>query len=594
VALQQTHRFCNRMPTRFSRNIHLVYVLVAASAVYVFAHWPALTDPYVINDDVRQQIFWMQQWIDPELYQNDLLTEYAKNYVPWGVQAIYAAVAPLINPVQFTKILTGLLFVITAGFLFGMGLQFRDDLTPVFIGCTFCFMGGFMDKISGGLSQSFGFPLLAAYLFFLGRNSLVAAGAVIFLQSLLNPYIFLLCVVTHGLYLAYNVGTIVLARFGAGGLSAGPSQPSNVSTQGAIPNRDQSSFVSSIVSELRASSMKPMTILASGLLVIAGCALVLLKYAFYSPFEFGALVTWADMVGKIEYTAAGRYEIMPIPPMFYELVRPWIFNLPFTTWGPLPAWLLACLGLGVIVFSLTRGKWNLDLRSGFRVFGYLFAASLLLYLAACVFIFRLFVPSRYIEFSINVFYCVAIGACIRVAVGALVPRRIAFPAVSTLLVILAAFTLYRVGIYDYSQDAPLYRFMQSTPKTSLLAGPPDLMDNVLTFGRRKAFVTYELSHTWYTGYWEVIKKRSFDFYRAYYAEDPGVVREFCRENGIDYLIVRDKDFSPGLLKKTQIHFEPFDAYIKDLVNSRSHFAVLDRKAFPPIYEKDGVRVLKMH
>ncbi|MGO9571603.1 MAG: hypothetical protein ACLP5H_29105, partial [Desulfomonilaceae bacterium] len=59
VALQETHRFRNRMPTRFSRTIHLLYVLVAASAVYVFAHWPALTNPYVINDDVRQQIFWM-------------------------------------------------------------------------------------------------------------------------------------------------------------------------------------------------------------------------------------------------------------------------------------------------------------------------------------------------------------------------------------------------------------------------------------------------------------------------------------------------------------------------------------------------------
>ena len=286
------------MPTRFSRTIHLLYVLVAASAVYVFAHWPALTNPYVINDDVRQQIFWMQQWVDPELYQNDLLTEYAKNYVPWGVQAIYAAVAPLINPVQFTKILAGLLFVITAGFLFGMGLQFRDDLTPIFIGCTFCFMGGFMDKISGGLSQSFGFPLLAAYLFFLGRSNLVAAGAVIFLQSLLNPYIFLLCVVTHGMFLAYNIGKIVLPRFGRRSLSAGRSPTSDVSNQRAMPKEDEAGYFSSIMRELRASSLEPLTILASGLLVTAGCVLVLLKYALYSPSEFGALVTWADMVGK--------------------------------------------------------------------------------------------------------------------------------------------------------------------------------------------------------------------------------------------------------------------------------------------------------
>ncbi len=146
---------------------------------------------------------------------------------------------------------------------------------------------------------------------------------------------------------------------------------------------------------------------------------------------------------------------------------------------------------------------------------------------------------------------------------------------------------------------PWYSFVRSTPKTCLVAGPPDLMDNVLTFGRRKAFVTYESSHTWYTRYWEVIKKRTFDFFRAYYAEVPAEVREFARQNGIDYLIVRDRDFSPDLLKKNQIHadgsqfaFEPFESYINELVNSRSHFAVLDRKAFPPIYDMNGIRVLK--
>jgi hypothetical protein len=583
------------MPTRFNRTVHLLYVLVAASAVYVFAHWPALTNPYVIDDDVRQQIFWMQQWQDPELYQDDLLTEYAKNYVPWGVQAIYKAAVGFINPVQFTKILTALLFVINAGLFFGLGLQFHDELAPIFIGLTFCAMGDFMMKISGGLSQSFGFPLLTAYLFFLGRNNLVAAGAVIFLESLLNPYIFLLCTVTHGIFLSYNIGRVIVPRFWRQDLSNPHCSTRGISAQQEMPPEDETGFFSSIIKELRASSIRPLTILVSALLVGAGCGLILLKYAFYSPPEFGPLVTWADMVGKIEFTEAGRYEIMPIAPMFYELIRPWIFNLPFTTWGLLPAWILACLGLAVIIFALTRCKWDMDLSSGFRVFGYLLAASLLCYLASCVFIFKLFVPRRYLEFSINVFYCVAIGACIRVALGRVRSWPIAFPVASTLFIIFAAFNLYYVGIYDYSKDAALYRFVQSTtPKTSLMAGPPDLMDNVLTFGRRKAFVTYKLSHPWYTLYWEIIKRRTFDFFRAYYSGDPKEVREFCLKNGIDYLLVRDEDFSPKYVKRERIHFEPFDTYIRDLVNSRSHFAILDRKAFPPIYETHGVRVLKMH
>ena len=90
-----------------SRAVLFLYVCISATAVYVFAHWDALSNPCVIHDDVRQQIFWMQKWQDSALYQDDPLARYAANYVPWGVQAIYRGAAYFINPVQFTKPPTG-------------------------------------------------------------------------------------------------------------------------------------------------------------------------------------------------------------------------------------------------------------------------------------------------------------------------------------------------------------------------------------------------------------------------------------------------------------------------------------------------------
>jgi hypothetical protein len=215
-------------------------------------------------------------------------------------------------------------------------------------------------------------------------------------------------------------------------------------------------------------------------------------------------------------------------------------------------------------------------------------------LAAYAVMFKLFLPRRYVELSINVFYCVGLGLCVRAALGNLVSRGMAFPVISTVLIVLAAINIYHVELGDYSRQAPLYKFMQMTPKISLVGGPPDLMDDVLTFGQRKAFVTYKLSHCWYTKYWSLIKKRTFDWFTAYYAEDPEEVRRFCNENGINYLIVRDEDFSPAHARKDRIHFEPFDSYIRNLMSSRSHFALLDGKAFPPIYEMDGIRVIEMH
>jgi hypothetical protein len=58
-------------------------VALISGAVFVLAHLRALATPFVINDDVRQQIYWMQQWQDPALFRGDFLTDYARAYVPW-------------------------------------------------------------------------------------------------------------------------------------------------------------------------------------------------------------------------------------------------------------------------------------------------------------------------------------------------------------------------------------------------------------------------------------------------------------------------------------------------------------------------------
>ncbi len=475
------------------RTIHFVYAMVATAAVFVFAHWDGLTNPYIIRDDVRQQAFWMQQWQDPGLYQDDLLTEYAKNYVPWGIKAIFRTGALVMNPVQFSKVITAVLFLLTAAFLFGLGTAFRDELVPVFVVCVYLFFGAFMRKISGGLSQSFAFPCLAAYLFFLSRNMLVGTSAVILFVSFVNPYTFLLCLGTQCVYfVTHRYGKAVVARLGL---------------TGRLPEPECYRFESR---DFRVGL----------LLIAAGCAVMALQYGMTDSTAFGRLINWSDMIGKPEYTDQGRYDLFPIPSLLYEMYRPWIFNLPFIQWGQSAGWVFVVIGVPVLVYGITRKNHGVDM-AGFRVFGYLCVASLVLYVAACILFFRLFVPRRYVEFSVVIFYCVACAVYLRIAVGSLVSNRVAFPMVTSLLVILAALRLVDVGLYDFSDNARLYRYLESTPRTCLIAGHPELMDNVLTFSRRKAFVTYELSHTWYTRYWDVIKKRTYDFFRRVLRVRPG-------------------------------------------------------------------------
>jgi hypothetical protein len=562
----------------------IVYVIVAAVGVYVFAHWNALTNQYVIADDVRQQIYWMQQWQDPDLFRGDLLTEYAKNYVPLGVKSIYFATARLMNPVQFTKVVTGVLYVITALLFFGIGRRFGDDLTALFIVCGYFFSAPILDKMAGGISQSFSIPLLAAYVLSLGRGKPVEAGFVILCASLFNPYICLLCLVTHLLYLSHVYGPTILGLLVPGlrlgrGADSGEAQKSSSDQAGPTPP-----LPAAPPTDLGALLYR---LIAQNAPVATAVGLMAVQYVFFKSTDFGALVTWRDMAGKVEYTLTGRYEIVPVKSFFYELIRPFHFVSPEAA-----PFIFGALCIGAILSACVWRKVGLDHR-GFRPFVYLWIASVVLYLASYIFLMKLFLPRRYVECPAHVFYAVLIGIILSLFFTLAKLRKAAFPLLTTVIIAAAALRVYHVGIYDYSSQAQLFRFLESTPASSLIAGHPDLMDNAPTFARRKAFVTYELSHTWYMGYWDIIKKRTYDFFRAYYARDPADVRAFCQANGIDYLLVQDDDFRLDKINKPGFYFEPFQSYVRQLAGAGGSFALLDAKEFPPIYRQNGVSVIKM-
>jgi hypothetical protein len=229
-----------------------------------------------------------------------------------------------------------------------------------------------------------------------------------------------------------------------------------------------------------------------------------------------------------------------------------------------------------------------------RIFVYLLLASTILYFAADLFFMRLFVPRRYLEFSLSLFYCVLIAVIARTAIAEFGIRGFAFPALVTVLVLIGAVRLHGIALYDYSSDARLYELLRSTPKSAVVAGHPEVMDNIPTFARRAAFVTYELSHSWYDRYWDVIKKRTFDFFTAYYSSDPAQIRDFGRDNGITYMVVREADFAPEKLGGKAIYFEPFGDYVRKLTAGCHYFAILDASKFPPVFRSKGMRVVKLN
>jgi len=575
---------------RSKHTTHVLYITATALAVYVIAHWHAFVSPYVINDDVRQQIFWMQKWSEPGIYPHDYLAGYASNYVSWGVIAIYRVASGLMNPVQFTKVVTGFLFILSAILIYRLALVFRDDVAALLAVAVYFLFGSFLGNMSGGLPRAFAFPLLLGYLCLIAESRLLAASLIIMLQSLFLPYIFLLCLATHLLYLAHlSVKSVLQHRARLCEKEPGRKYPA--------PSRMEP--LGSCIHDRAALGLKPEAdaapsfgkLILSVIPLAAGVCIMLLKYVVLNSPAFGSLVGIQEIAGKVEYTAAGRYEILR--PFYLELIEHWSFILPFHEWGPVFGWFSAAAMLAVGVFAMAKTTKKSVHWAGFRVFGYLMAASFTLYVLAFCLPLKLFVPSRYIESSLTILYCLAFALCLRIVIDSLNLTRFVFPALFLLLAFLGAVRLHNVELYDYSAGAPLYCFLSTTPLDATIAGHPEVMDNVVTFSRRKAFVTYKLSHAWIEPYWSVIKARSFDFFRAYYSDNAEEIRAFCKRNGIGYIVVRDEDFSEERLKKGKVYFEPFGTFISELTHSRSGFALLDDGLFPSVFRMQGIRVVKI-
>jgi hypothetical protein len=551
----------------------LTLAALASAAIFIYAHFQALTNPYVINDDVRQQLFWMQRWQDPELFRGDLLADYASHYVSWGVNGLYWLASWIVGPITFSKVLPGLLFVLLGCGLFCLGetLGRRRRMGWLTVG-VFWLMPFFLGNMSGGLARAFAAPLLALFWLCWLHQRPWGMAVVLLLQALFIPYVFMLA--TAAVILAWAAG-----RVGLGDPPPFPVTPAHL------------------------------------VIIIFGTMLVFLMNQQFNAAGYGPLVSAAEMAHRPEFTAQGRFAILPQPPLLLELIRPWEFIAPFRETG-LVAGGLACAGLvGLAAYGGVRLDWR-SLKPRLQPVWCLILASLALFILARVFLFKLFVPDRYLIYNLNLCYAVFLALCWGTALRVERWPRVLVVAALVMMAALGGLRLKNLEIYDYSAYRPLYAALAQTPKDALIAGHPYLMDTVPTFARRRAFATFELAQPWSRGYWQQIKPRLEESFAAYYAQDPEEVMAFCRRHGISFLVVDDRHFTPAFLaggwgfhpfnrppdqpRESRLaemvrcpFFAPFDDLIRRQTLNQRHFALLASDAFPALVVDQHLRLLDM-
>ncbi len=518
-------------------------------AVFALAHRHAFFSAYVVNDDVRQQIYWMARWLDPGLYPPNLLNDYAAGYVPMGVKALYFAAAKGLgcDPILFSKLLSGGLFTLLALCLYGLGAALEGRTLGFFAASMAWLMPFFLKNISGGLSRSFAGPLLALFLLaWVRRNSWLMAATLI-LEALLIPYIAILCA-------------------GCACLDAACS---------LVFRRQRPTFPG-----------RPGHVVALAL----AAGLVLAMNHGLEASGFGPLAGRAALLGRPEFTAAGRLDLFPLPNPFFDLIY-W----PFESIG-----LFLDIGLFTGIASLAvlapfvvvggrRAPWAAYAAKA-RPLAFLLAGSLALYVAARAVALSLFVPDRYISYTVNLLYALGLAVCLRWRLAVRPLKRGAAALLLLLAAGLGAWRLTDAGLYDYAADAPLYAAVRQTPKDALFAGNPEVMDTVLTFGQRNVLASFELAHPWSLGYWQRFSPRLADQIEAYYAKDPATVRAFAAQYGVTHFVVREADFTARAMRDHPL-FAPYDGRIRELADAPGNFALLDQEKFPYTSPEPGIRLV---
>ena len=165
------------------------------SAIYSYlALREGLSNPYIVQDDARQHVFWMERFLDTELFPNDLIADYFQSVAPLGYSSLYRIAAEVgINPFIFNKIIPSILGAIATYYCFQISLAIFPIPTAAFIAATILNQSLWMkDDLISATPRGFVYPIFLAFLYYLLRRQLLPCLIAIALLGLFyTQYIFI-------------------------------------------------------------------------------------------------------------------------------------------------------------------------------------------------------------------------------------------------------------------------------------------------------------------------------------------------------------------------------------------------------------------
>lgn len=520
---------------------HLWFSLSLGLSIFygILAMHQAFSSEYVVQDDARQHIFWMQRYLNSGLFPGDVIADYFESIAPLGYSSVYRLFAYVgVEPLVLSKFIPPIMGAIAAGFAFWVTLEifpvpFAGFVTSVTLSQTMWAS----DELSSGTPRAFLYPLLLAFLYYLLRKSWFACVVLVALQVLVYPQSALISL------------SLVAIRL--------------------IHWQDKRLSLS--------QDWRDYTLLALG-----SCCILALALYMQAASEFGPVVTRTAAEAMPEFQAQGRNSF------FDSGLGYWLDGYPdrsgiFHRKTFFPRTLFVGLSLPFLLLLPFKTHTVRKVRSQGYILLQLLLVSLVWYVLAHLLLFKLHLPSRYTSHTIRIVLVLAAGIswtmllqiflrASKVWMGASIFKQDSKPMTSlasllSQLLTLGIPTCLLVGMvfyyplfvkdfpithyYDLSYAEPTYEFFASQPKDSLIASLSYEASNIPTFSARSVFISSEHALAYHTGYYSQFRQRAEALIQAHYSEDPAVLSDFVDRYEINFWLLDDKAFQATYLTESR-------------------------------------------
>jgi hypothetical protein len=479
----------------------------------------AFSQNYIVQDDVRQHVVWLQKFVDAQLFPNDLIADYFQSLAPVGYKFFYWIIAKIgIEPLVIAKIIPLFLGLITTVYIYKFSLNIIPIPFGAFLICLlFNQVIWLNDDLISSTPRTFVYPFFAAFLYYLSERSLISLLIALALQGLFYPQLLLVEIA---------ILTVRLFRW-----------------QGGLPRltQDKENYI----------------LWLAGL----GVALLVLLPVILSRSEFSTVVTPEQMKAMPEFGFRGRNQYFGVNPLRFIFLGNSGIKIPLfpsIVWFGfgLPFLLKSRLPLVRLITPKVEILWQIVIGS----LGMFFLAHLLLP--------KLHLPSRYTHHSFKFVMSIAAGIVLLVLlelgwrwlqkkrrtktkftrresgwlglIGLGAAVVIIFPAIPP--VFLGLFQTLVVG-----KEATIYQFLAKQPKDILVASLAEEGNNIPAFSQRSILVGKEFALAYHPNYYEQIKQRAIDTINAQYSSDLSVTKRIIQKYGIDFLLVERNAFQPDYL-----------------------------------------------